>query len=660
MNTDRFLIEETEIKEAQMICNAIKNPDIRNRAVASALVANIAKKYFADMDVDVDSALHKFEVILSDINISDIYIRNSYIDTRLYFEGDTLCIPKEHFERNILPVAYMFIKLNSDLSEALVTGFVLPENVDKTKEADGYYIFNEDDLSSFYDVEPLLVELNADEIPDDINIQIIEFLDGKLEDRDDFYRTLLSSRYCRELFTKALSTEILLSNISSEDNREEIVENNIEELSPVALDLEESSEGEKLLLVEADDISIDGISNENELTLPEPDELDVKDELFSEDLLLEETNDFHINSVSDDDLIMEEQEELITEYETVDDVDNEEVEDVSDSVIDLEEASGQADDINNEEAEIVNDEEVLLELEDEITEIEVEEPENQAISEEISSQEILQEMLDDEDKADYLGEIEEIEESEEKVTVVAQENEIEENDTSQIEQLFEDSTESNNTIEENFIPEVSKKSNKMGPLLFVIIVGLGVFGYFKMGNTITSLIEGDKPKVAKQLPKSEPVVKEEVAMPNETVENVPSIEETEEGNAVSIPTIEKNLDASVLISNLSVNWEVPASYLSNSSAKRYFTKLGKIIQLNLKTELLLLSRPPITNKITLELEFDSVNSKFIVKDITASSGEKLVDDTIMKTVKQALDINLKTNISSFANASSNPTLVIRL
>ena len=88
--------------------------------------------------------------------------------------------------------------------------------------------------------------------------------------------------------------------------------------------------------------------------------------------------------------------------------------------------------------------------------------------------------------------------------------------------------------------------------------------------------------------------------------------------------------------------------------------MGKIIQLNLKTELLLLSKPPITNKIMVELEFDKNNKKFKIKGITATSGEKLVDSVIEQTVKNALDLNLKTNLSSFGTMPGNPVLIIRL
>ena len=42
------------------------------------------------------------------------------------------------------------------------------------------------------------------------------------------------------------------------------------------------------------------------------------------------------------------------------------------------------------------------------------------------------------------------------------------------------------------------------------------------------------------------------------------------------------------------------------------------------------------------------------------SGEKIVDNLVLNTVKKALDINLKMNLSSLANIQGNPILVINL
>ena len=87
MNTDNFLIEEEDLELAQDVCNIIKDETLRNRAVANALAANIARKFFTDFDGEVDSksGLHNIGYMLENLDISDIYLKNNYIDVRVYF-----------------------------------------------------------------------------------------------------------------------------------------------------------------------------------------------------------------------------------------------------------------------------------------------------------------------------------------------------------------------------------------------------------------------------------------------------------------------------------------------------------------------------------------------------------------------------------------------
>ena len=81
MNTDNFLIEERDLELARNICKIIDNADTRNRAVANAVAANIAAKYFdtEQYNIDTTSGLHNIGNVLEDIDISDIYINNATI-----------------------------------------------------------------------------------------------------------------------------------------------------------------------------------------------------------------------------------------------------------------------------------------------------------------------------------------------------------------------------------------------------------------------------------------------------------------------------------------------------------------------------------------------------------------------------------------------------
>ncbi len=647
MNIDNFLINEQDIENARRCCSYIDDVKIRNRAVANTLASIIAKKYFSEIDIDIDATLHRIDKVLADFDISDIYVKNCYVDVRLYFENEFPTIPKEHFERNIIPTAYMFVRMSKDLTGALVTGFFLPENIENAELKENYYLLSEDDLVSYYDIEMQLVNYDIENVPDDITNQIYEYFDGLLENSYEFYKVLIESEYCRKLFIKVALTETVLDNIdlelsecviSESPQSDTLIDDNEVDFGLVESDDLTISDDNELDLVSSEDLSLN--EEENDLGLVESDDLTMSDDneldsVSSEDLSLnEEENDLGL--VESDDLTMSDDvdDNVNTEFTAeVNDEQNQnmnlsnEFNEISNEIL--------SDDTNeniSEVEEVVNDES-LLSLDDF----------DSLVSSEVENQKFEEEQVVESEPVEF--------------------NSDEENATSEeLSQLFDNMTEGDEEIEEDFVDYKPKNKNNALPLLgvLVLVAGLGYWSYTKFFNNTTVIEEKPKPKVVKTQQKKVAKKSENLAMPIETIENTPKVSKTDEGNAMSIPAIEQSLDASVLVSNLSINWEVPASYLSNSSAKRYFTKMGKIIQLNLKTELLLLSTPPVTNKIAVELEFDSSANKFKVKEITKSSGEKVVDDLITQTINRALNINLKANVAGFATNSANPTLIIRL
>ena len=256
-------------------------------------------------------------------------------------------------------------------------------------------------------------------------------------------------------------------------------------------------------------------------------------------------------------------------------------------------------------------------------------------------------------------------------TFYADDNAIDETniDNNYIETLFNQESEpvdsENNIIEEPMYVQPKRKSLLPTLGLVAVLLGVGYFGYNKFATqqssmsteTIVNTLVSEEQVDASD---DESASETQDAMPIESIENNTPVSISNEGLSVSIPAIEKNLDASILVSNLKINWEVPLAYTSNSTAKRYLTKLGKIIQLNLKSELLLLSKVPISNKIALELEFDKATSRFKIKSMTVSSGETSIDTVIKQTVEKALEYNLSVGTSSFATLQGNPVLVIHL
>ena len=631
MNNETFLIEENDLELARDICKYIENPSVRERAVANAVAANIAKKYFSDIEVDTKTGLHNIPQILEEFEISDIYLNDTYIDVRLYFNENELCVPKCHFDKQILPLAYMFINIDKNLSGGTVTGFISPLSVNTEVCVDGYYPVSESSLESYYDIEPLLVNKPAPGLPEDLHYQIFKFLDKKLEDENEFIKLLVNSKEARTQFMKAAEAQNIFNFVSQ-------TKDTIEDIVPEADTLEMADNEDLSLSTEGGEL--EEFSSIEEL---EPQELTIDDELNLEDTLdtLDITEENSMLSEFNEESNID---ETIDESETLQTEDSLDVEEPDSSV--FADNTNNAEDLDfskNNDSLMISDEEDEATSDSDLAEFSTEvTPSFDFEDNDTSIEEIAIPENDTEDNVEPI-----VTENE----TVTEENTA--NNEAQIDTLFNPDTEQE---EIESVNEVQKpKKSKLLPIIgaVAIIAAAGYLGFTKLSQQSTTTLP---------LPDAPPAKREEVsqkeAMPVESVENVETIAQTNEGTADSIPAIEQNLDASILVSNLSANWEVPAGYVTNNTAKRYFTKLGKVIQLNLKTELLLLSKPPITNRIAVEIEYNKGAQKFNVKGITASSGEKTVDDIILKTVKNALDMNLNMNISSFGNIQGNPVLII--
>ena len=697
MSSENIFISEQTIEKIKEECGSIKDSDIRCKAAANRFASNIAKMFFEDNELDCESGIHNIPEVISDIEISDVYIKNCFIDVRMYFNSNELCVPADLFKRNLLPVAFMFIKVSEDLSGAEITGYITPSEVIKSKEINGYYPVNETSLLSFYDIEPLLNADDIYEVNSDDTIEVFDYLDDKLDDIDGFYRKLFESKPLRLEFIKAASAKkkfvnIINSfkNILSEDSEENETsnldenilseteddlsditplesvenisdlelqddENEFEELTEEAGELEEfdtdstldeigidnnveleqfSSGSDDLSQNEGQDFDSDNIEEEGSL-------LDYDDDKNAQSYEIQDYNNFENNDETDSlystettpSLKMYEDDENSAEPET------QEIEEVDSSAEDTEQES-----VENIDSEIVTEEtesyNVKEENVEEDSEINEPEPESDEVSDEIAGE--------DADDIDALFSNDDIESSD------AGENES-----------FDNYEEIPSDIDEADVPQKPKKP--ILPLIgaLIIIAGVAYMGFTKISHSnapqqnTQNIVDVDTDALADN---DENTAQEEQpeAMPTETVENVAKDKTKNEGTAVSIPAIENNLDASVLVSNLSISWEVPAEYTTNNSAKRYFAKIGKIIQMNLKAELLLLSKPPINNKIVLELEYNKDSGNYSIKNLSVSSGEKTIDSVVTNTVKNVLNMNLNINTSSFGNIQGNPMLIIKL
>ena len=630
MNTENFIIEESALIKAHEICRVIDRDDIRNRAVANAFAAGIAANYFDDSayKIDTQSGLHNIGSVLEVLDIADIYLNNSYIDVRIFFNEDELSVPKAHFDHDMLPVAYMFIKVDAELSGANVEGFILPENVDTSENIDGYYKVDEASLLSFYDIEPHI--LNAEDsyaIEDD---QLFDYLDNKIEDKFAFYKKLITSESARTKLIKAEKAQYIFNFVSIADNQQENNLIEVSEIEDLSSDTDDSlnddifdNNSDELLLEESDDSVLD-------VEVPDFEPISTDSELFLEDDNFVDVDDSLNPEIENTDVPTIDLGESTEEFEV----------DESPSDTDL--------DSNDIDLNITNEPEETSESSFEYSTV---------ASPSIDAYEDLEGILDDKDEP------EDVEDAIQYEPVVdIEENEkptesVEDDSVQQIDTLFNNETPEEEAVKEEVVQSKKPATNKifLVAAILVLLGAVGYFGYTKFANS-----DNNQSTLTEDLPQEIPAQTANEAMPIESINNNNQMNNENEGTSEAIPMIEQNLDASILVSNLKVDWEVPAAYTSNTSAKRYLIKLGKIIQLNLKSELLLLNKPPITNRIAVEIKYNPSSRKFETVGIAASSGEKSVDDIILQTINKALAMNLSINTDSMSKLQGNPMLIIHL
>lgn len=684
MNIENLLIENDVIEQSQEICKFITDPEIRNRAVANNMAAKTVLNYFTEVNVDVTSGLHNISQVLKFWEISDIYINGAYVDVRLYFDDEELYVPKYHFDNNLLPVSYMFMKIDETMSGATVTGFIKPEDVDTSIEYNDYYKVDESKLVSYYDILDLFQVFDID-MPTDIEQSLFEYFDKNDEEKLQYSQYLLKSEEARlkladisranNIFDYISINSVLKENheeVNNEDFTEEmeedleLQEDSVELLDSSSLDITED------LTIETQDelIEIDNINGSNEVdfiseNLDEEFDSSILDESY-EEIFEDVDNNFNtevtpslsviddleeeqqqnaliedvIEETSDNNVVDIEQEPLVLSDENFDSLNNS----MSDSIDDLYPSAL----ANNSNKNIIEEE--IIEYSDDNTSIEevVVEGSNEK-EENVNEDLIFEEQVS-------TTEIDGYEEQDDELF-----NSVE-NFESNIEELFNAEKDLAQSTADDQVESVypRKKTIKVLPLLGILVI-LGTVGYISVSKNVP--IKQNATAVKNEVQVKIDSVKnnlETTAMPVETVENIKKENLEELGVPTALPEIEGNLDASILVSNLSVNWEVPVSYVSNVTAKRYLTKVGKILQMNLKTEFLLLSKPPITNKIVVNLEFNKAMQKFKVKDVLVSSGEEIIDKIVINIVNNILNNSYNFNMNVFSELQGSPSLIIRL
>ena len=227
-NENLIEIKRDDINDASVSSNHLAD-DIKRRAFANVLGARLGIKFLAMLGAKADNfdSLYTIPAILNDIDISDIKTDNNIkIDVRIVEDENHLCIPKSHYEFDILPDIYIFIKIFPDFSYASYIGAIAPDEVDKSIENQSYYFLGSDLLYNENSLKKVLEKGKAKSNyePDENEVvrasgMLVNFIDGDIlnNEKHFVYKVLKDSKQLRKLFSDFEKFEMISADLAHTD-----------------------------------------------------------------------------------------------------------------------------------------------------------------------------------------------------------------------------------------------------------------------------------------------------------------------------------------------------------------------------------------------------------------------------------------------------------
>ena len=132
----------------------------------------------------------------------------------------------------------MFIRLSDDLSTAKLEGFLPYEKMNKANSDNENFYFHTSEFKTFEDVKKYFdIPKNQENIESLKNerIKIVQYLEGNLQDKVEFFKLLGESEYLRKEMKKFENSEKIYSQlVEKEDDIKQEIEKDITNISKLA------------------------------------------------------------------------------------------------------------------------------------------------------------------------------------------------------------------------------------------------------------------------------------------------------------------------------------------------------------------------------------------------------------------------------------------
>lgn len=178
MNELLTLDDKETLNQAKNAVSTITDALDKSKAYYNALGASFVMNYLKENGLLKNEPvnLHSSAKMLVDFEIADIQLTNLHIDVRVVFDENEIFIPKKHFDYKFLPDIYLILKLDEDLRNGELLGFVEPGKINKRNSNDEYYFVNKTALTPISMLKDLI--LNS---PDKVQYVFTEHAENSVE-----------------------------------------------------------------------------------------------------------------------------------------------------------------------------------------------------------------------------------------------------------------------------------------------------------------------------------------------------------------------------------------------------------------------------------------------------------------------------------------------
>lgn len=214
--------------------NCLRNTDAGQEALVACIGACVISEFLnaQDIKIKLEDGLCSSFSILNEYELANIRTDNNLkigIRAVVGDEYPQMCIPKEHFSKGMCSDIYVGVKINKNLDEIEITGFIKAEDVPRTKGTKYYYIVESAELNSINEIKEALESIDKQtkiflaSDHEKAAALFFPFIDKTIseEDRSYFLEHLSNCNECRKEFSRVC----WLNNVFKKEQNNLLIDN---------------------------------------------------------------------------------------------------------------------------------------------------------------------------------------------------------------------------------------------------------------------------------------------------------------------------------------------------------------------------------------------------------------------------------------------------